>query len=159
MPLSALEPYGQSSGVNAPSAVLAETVRMQAEHSLEHFEGLLLRVSSEVIGEDAELLLDSRAKEARLRFASRIKPERTGGLRLDDAWLEASFFLKPTLSIRRLDDYADDDQYTVERLRELVQVVHAYVRGDGASESRRTILGRRRTQMPFKVGGREWLAR
>lgn len=80
-------------------------------------------------------------------------------MRLDDAWLEAAFFQEPTLSIVRIDDYADDDEYAAERLRELMRVVRAYMRGEGTDESRRTILGRRRHQLRFEVDGREWLAR
>jgi hypothetical protein len=135
---------------------------MRAEQYREHFEQLLLRVSAEVIGEDGEFFLDaldSRPSEARIRFTSRSDSDRTAGLRLDTAWLEAFFFLGPNLSILMLDDYADDDEYATERLREVVQVVHAYLRGEGSLESRRTVLGGRRPQMRFQVGGREWLAR
>lgn len=123
---------------------------------------MLLRVSREVIGDDGDFILeprDSRPGRARIRFSSRADPDRAAGLTLDAEWLEVFFFTEPALSILRMDDYASDDEYVTEQVRDLVLVVHAYLRGEGSLESRRTILGRRRSQLRFHVGGREWLAR
>ncbi len=135
---------------------------MRAAEHREHYEQLMLRVSAEVLGENGEFLLDphdSQPGMARIRFTSRTHPDRAAGLTLDPEWLEAFFFLEPNLSIREMDDFSGDDEYATDHLRELVQVVHAYLRGEGSLESRRTVLGRRRPQMRFQVDGREWLAR
>lgn len=121
---------------------------MRADQQRGHFERLILRVSTEVIGEDGDCVLeplDSRPSEARIRLTSRAVPDRSAGLTLDAEWLQAFFFLEPHLSILKMDDYVHDDQYVVDEVRELVHVIHAYLRGEGSLEPRRTILGRRRS--------------
>ena len=78
----------------------------------EHFEQISLHVASETVGTEGEFFLDPSERhptEARVRFSSRSHPDRTVGLRLDDAWLEAFFLMKSNVSILRLDDYGDGD--------------------------------------------------
>lgn len=139
-----------------------ETLLMQVGERRERFEQLLLRLSAEVIGETADFELDpndNTPAEARVRFTSRLVPGRTAGIRLDSAWLEAFFFIEPHVSILKLDDFGEDEDYTCAQARELLSVIGAFLRGEGAIESRRTVLGRRRPQIRFDVNGREWLAR
>jgi hypothetical protein len=145
---------------------LGETVAVSAEESRRRYEQLLLRVAAETVGSDGEVFpepRDDRKGETRVRFTSRLAPERTAGLVLTPAWLQAFFFLEPNVSIVRLDDYSLDDgsdeAYTTERVRDLMLVIHAWLRGEGSIESRRTLLGRRRPQLRIKAGGGEWLAR
>lgn len=134
---------------------------MLVDEERERFERLLLRVSDEMLGETADYGLDPSDRhpsEARVRFTSRLVPDRSAGVRLDAAWLEAFFFIDPNVSILNLDDFRSDEDYTVGQVRELLSVVHAFLRGDGSFESRRTIFGRRRPQIRFDVNGREWFA-
>lgn len=141
---------------------MSETLTMRLDESREHFEQLLLRVSAEVIGETADYRLDpydERPTKARVRFTSRLVPDRSAGVTLDSAWLEAFFFIEPNVSIPSMDDYDADEDCTVGKVHELVSVVHAFLQGEGSIESRRTVLGRRRPQIRFTVNGREWLAK
>jgi hypothetical protein len=144
------------------TAEFNETLTMRVDEERKQFEQLLLRLSIEVIGEAADYSLDPSDKhphEARVTFTSRVAPGREVGVRLDSAWLEAFFFIDPNVSILKIDDFGDDEDYTAGTVREVLAVVDAYLQGEGSIESRRTLLGRRRPQIRFEVNGREWLAR
>lgn len=130
----------------------------------EDFERLLLRLADEVVGRSADYVLDpdphgKRPHEARVRFSSRAVPERSVGVRLDEDWLEACFFIEPNVSILDLDDFGADDVYTTEHVLELLAPVESFLQGEGSFETRRNLLGTRRPQIRFNVNGREWLAR
>lgn len=133
---------------------------MDLEPTREAYERILLGVAQETIGDAADVVTSKPAKDflARIEAISRSHPDRVAFMNMHTEWLEAVFAMDPNLAVFILDDFTDA-AYTADQIQVLAQVVHAYLRGEGSVESRRTILGRRRPQLRIQVNGREWLAR
>lgn len=136
---------------------------MDASDRRERYERLLTTVAAEIVGDSAEVVVEPPYGrfEARVRFTSRRPPERTAVINMSIEWLEAVFVMEPNVGIPMIDDFSVDDddgeKYTTDRVRELVAVVHAYVRGEGSIEWRRTLFGKRRPRLRIRAGGREWV--
>lgn len=131
----------------------------------ERYERLLMLVAAETVGDAADVAIEPPGGrfQACVRFTSRSLPERTAVIKMHDEWMAAVFVMEPSIGIAMIDDYSvgDDEAkaYTTDRIRELVTVVDAYVRGEGSIQSRRTLLGRWQHRLRIRAGGREWVAR
>ena len=130
----------------------------------ERYERLLTMVAAEIVGDAAEVVvkLPHRGFQARVQFTSRPEPERTALINMSAEWTEAVFVMEPNVGIAMIDDFSVEDHdaevYTTDRMRELVTVVNAYIRGEGSIESRRTLLGKREPRLRIQAGGKEWVA-
>lgn len=130
----------------------------------ERYERLLTMVAAEIIGDAAEVVVKPPHKgfQARVQFTSRPAPERTAAINMSAEWTEAVFVMEPNVGLAMIDDFSVDDHdaeiYTTDRMRELMAVVNAYIRGEGSIESRRTLLGKREPRLRIQAGGKEWVA-
>ncbi|MFC7502830.1 hypothetical protein [Nocardioides sp. GCM10030258] len=133
---------------------------MDLEPTRSAYERLMLRVATETIGSDADVISGAPAKDflARIEFTSRDQSDRAAVMNMHTEWLEAVFVLNPNLGVFMLDDFTDAD-YAAAQVRVMAEVVHAYLRGEGSMETRRSFLFRRRPQLRLDVNDREWLAR
>jgi hypothetical protein len=121
----------------------------------------VLRAAAEVVSDDGKVSVEPPPEGfyARVRLTSRHAPERTAVINLSAEWMEAVFPIEPPIGILMVDDFLDDEEYTAGRVGDLVAVVHAYLRGEGSLEWRRTLLGKRRPRLRIQAAGREWVAR
>lgn len=142
------------------TSYVRDTDRVDLEPTRSAYERLLLRVVTETVEDVAEVVTATPASDflARISLTSRGRPERSAVMNLHTEWLEAVFVMDPNLGVFMLDDYTDES-YTADQIRLLAEVVHAFLRGEGSLETRRTFLGRHRPQLRIEVKDREWLAR
>lgn len=137
-----------------------QTALVALEPTRSAYERLMLRVATETIRSDGRVNGAAPAKDAlaRIEFTSSDRPDRAAVMNMHTEWLEAVFVLNPNLGVLMLDDFTDAD-YAAGQVRVLAEVVHAYLRGDGSMETRRSFLLRRKPQFRLEVNNRQWLAR
>lgn len=150
----------QPSRTATPNEASGQTVLVDLEPTRSAYERLMLRVATETIGTDGHVISAAPARDflARIEFTSRDQPDRAAVMNMHTEWLEAVYVLDPKLGVFMMDDFTDAD-FAADQIRVMSEVVHAYLRGEGSMETRRSFLFRRRPQLRLDVNDREWLAR